>query len=198
MQEIRLENDVVLLRPVEINDIEAITNVASDPQIWEHLSVTLLTTEAVENYVHNAVNERENGASYMFVVIDKNTDKLIGCTSFLDISLAHKRLEIGATWYHPSVWRTAINTNCKFLLFQYCFENLELNRVQIKTGHENDRSQKAIERVGAVKEGVLRSHMIRKEGTIRNTVMYSIIAEDWKQLKEKFTNHLLNHYKSSI
>jgi len=193
MEEIILENEIVKLRPVQIDDVEAITAAANDAQIWEHMSVTLLSKEAVQNYIENAIKEREKGISYMFAVIDKKTDAIVGCTSFLDISFPHKRLEIGSTWYNPSVWRSAINTNCKFLLFRYCFEELQLNRVQIKTGHENYRSQKAIERIGAVKEGVLRNHMIRKEGIIRHTVMYSVILEDWTQLKAKFIGHLLKY-----
>ncbi|MEK4385527.1 GNAT family protein [Solibacillus sp. FSL W7-1464] len=191
MEDILLENKIIKLRPVQLSDIEAITNAANDARIWEHMSVTLLSKEAVQNYIENAMKEREKGISYMFAVIDKKTDEIVGCTSFLDISFPHKRLEIGATWYHPSAWRSAINTNCKFLLFQYCFEVLKLNRIQIKTGHENYRSQKAIERIGAVKEGVLRNHMIRKEGIIRHTVMYSVIAEDWGKLKTKFIDDLL-------
>ena len=193
MEEIILENEIVKLRPVQIDDVEAITAAANDERIWEHMSVTLLSKEAVQNYIENAIKEREKGISYMFAVIDKKTDAIVGCTSFLDISFPHKRLEIGSTWYNPSVWRSAINTNCKFLLFRYCFEELQLNRVQIKTGHENYRSQKAIERIGAVKEGVLRNHMIRKEGIIRHTVMYSVILEDWTQLKAKFIDHLLKY-----
>ncbi|MEK4079715.1 GNAT family N-acetyltransferase [Solibacillus sp. FSL K6-1126] len=191
MEEIIVENDIVKIRPVQMSDIEAIANAANDERIWEHMSVTLLTQEAVENYIENAIKEREKGISYMFAVIEKKTDNIVGCTSFLDISFPHKRLEIGATWYNPTVWRSAINTNCKFLLFQYCFEVLNLNRIQIKTGHENYRSQKAIERIGAIKEGVLRNHMIRKEGTIRHTIMYSVIVEDWEKLKTRFINGLL-------
>ena len=146
MENILLENDVVLLRPVELSDIEAIVEAANDKRIWEHMSVNLLTKEAVEKYVENAIVERKSQVSYMFVIIEKKTNSVVGCTSFLDISIAHKRLEIGATWLNPAVWRTQINTNCKYLLLKYCFEQLKLNRVQIKTGHENLRSQKAIER----------------------------------------------------
>ena len=191
MENILLENDVVLLRPVELSDIEAIVEAANDKRIWEHMSVNLLTKEAVEKYVENAIVERKSQVSYMFVIIEKKTNRVVGCTSFLDISMAHKRLEIGATWLNPAVWRTQINTNCKYLLLKYCFEQLKLNRVQIKTGHENFRSQKAIERIGAVKEGILRNHMIRKEGIIRHTVMYSIIKEEWETVKENFKRDLL-------
>lgn len=191
MEIIVLENDVVLLRPIELGDIEEIAEAAKDERIWEHMQVNLTTIEAVENYVKNAIAERNSNTSYMFVIIDKKTNKIVGCTSFLDISPMHKRLEIGATWLNPIVWRTPLNTNCKFLLLTYCFEQLKLNRVQLKTGHENRRSQKAIERIGAMKEGVLRNHMIRKEGIIRHTVMYSIIKEDWFTVKEMFIKHLL-------
>lgn len=191
METIILENEIVQLRPIQLTDIEAITSAANDPRIWPHLSVTLLDRTSVENYVKKAIEEREQGISYLFAVIDKKTGELVGCTSFLDIALPHKRLEIGATWYTPSVWRTAINTNCKFLLLQYCFEELQLHRVQIKTGHENTRSQQAIERIGAQNEGVLRNHMITKDGAIRHTVMYSIILEDWPHVKYRFIEQLL-------
>lgn len=191
MENILLENDVVLLRPVELSDIDEILEAAKDEKIWEHMSVNLVTKEAVEKYVEKAIKERNAQVSYMFVIIDKNTNKIVGCTSFLDISLAHKRLEIGATWLNPIVWRTKINTNCKFLLLQYCFEQLHVNRVQIKTGHQNKRSQKAIERIGAVKEGILRNHMIKRNGTIRHTVMYSIMKEEWPTVKERFIECLL-------
>ncbi|MBD8036419.1 GNAT family N-acetyltransferase [Solibacillus sp. A46] len=192
MKNILLENDIVLLRPIEIGDIEGISKAANDERIWEHMSVSLLDLASVESYVKNAIADREKGITYTFVVIEKKTNRIVGCTSFLDISLPHKRVEIGSTWYQPSVWRSAINTNCKFLLLQYGFEELQLNRIQIKTGHENIRSQQAIERIGAVKEGILRNHMIRKEGTIRHTVMYSIVAEEWEKVKAKFTQELLN------
>ena len=191
MENVLLENEIVKLRQVELTDIDAITEAANDVCIWEHMSVSLFDRASVENYVKKAIDEREKGISYMFAVIDKKTGVLVGCTSFLDIALSHKRLEIGSTWYSPKVWRTAINTNCKFLLLQYSFEVLQLNRVQIKTGHENTRSQKAIERIGAQKEGVLRNHMIRKEGTIRHTVMYSVILDDWVQVKQRFMEELL-------
>ena len=191
MDYIELENDVVYLRPIEVGDSLAILEAAKDERIWEHMSVSLLTKEAVDNYVQNAIVERNAQVSYIFVIINKKTNMIVGCTSFLDISLVHKRLEIGSTWLNPSVWRTPINTNCKYLLLQYCFEQLQLNRVQIKTGHENFQSQKAIERIGAIKEGTLRNHMIRKEGMIRHTVMYSIIREEWPLVKKHFKECLL-------
>ena len=190
MNEIILQNEVIELRPIQIEDVEGIFKAAQFPEIWEHMSDSLLTEEAVQHYVKKAIAEREAGLSYKFVIVHKELKQIIGSTSFLDIADAHKRLEIGATWLNPRFWNTNVNTICKFLLLQYCFEDRELNRVQIKTGHENHRSQKAIERLGATKEGYLRNHMIQRDGRIRHTVMYSIIKEDWPAIKQKFLTDL--------
>ena len=186
-----IENDVVALVPMQREHIDGIFEVAQNSRIWEHMSVDLTTKENVIRYVEDALNKRANGTDFAFVIIDQLTKKIIGCTWFLDIEMSHKRLEIGSTWITPSHWRTSVNTNCRCLLLQYCFEELQLHRVQIKTGHENVRSQKAIERIGATKEGVLRNHMIRKEGMIRHTVIYSIIQEEWPQIKQHFEESLL-------
>ena len=188
---ISLENEAVQLRSIQKTDEEGILKAARYPEIWEHMSVSLLTREAVQRYIENAIKEREANQSHTFVIVDKKTNEIIGSTSFLDIALNHKRVEIGSTWIGPQYWRTNINTNCKFLLLRYCFEELELNRVQIKTGHENFRSQRAIERLGATKEGVLRNHMVRKMGNIRHTVMYSIIKEEWPKIRARFESELL-------
>lgn len=193
MKEIYLENEIVHIRPVCLEDVDGLWKAANSPEIWYHMPVSLLTKESVLNYVKNAIKDREANLTYMFVIVHKESNEIIGSTSFLDIADAHKRLEIGSTWLQPENWRTNINTNCKYLLLRYCFENLGLNRVQIKTGHENYRSQKAIERLGAVKEGTLRNHMIKREGAIRHTVMYSIIKEEWPDIKRRFLNELLNY-----
>lgn len=191
MNEIILQNEVIELRPIQEGDVEGIFRAANYPKIWEHLSDLLLSEDAVQHYVEKAIQEREAGLSYKFVIIHKESKQIIGSTSFLEISPSHKRLEIGATWLTPSFWKTNVNTICKFLLLQYCFEEKKLNRVQIKTGHENHRSQKAIERLGATKEGYLRNHMIQRNGKIRHSVMYSIIKEDWPAIKERFLKKLL-------
>lgn len=186
-----LENDVVKLVPVNTEHIDGILKAARFPEIWEHLSVTLLDRDSVVQFVEDSIKKREAKTDYPFVIIDAQTNEVIGSTTYMDISMGHKRLEIGSTWLTPAYWRSNMNTNCKFLLLKYGFEELGLNRIQIKTGHENIRSQKAIERLGAVKEGILRNHMIRKEGTIRHTVMYSITSEEWPEMKKRFKEELL-------
>ncbi|MCY9548125.1 GNAT family N-acetyltransferase [Lysinibacillus xylanilyticus] len=186
MKFIALENDVVLLKPLEHEDMQGLLGAASYPEIWSHMSTTIEKMADVNNFVDNALETKREKTEFPFVVVDKKSGQIIGSTRFMDIDETHKRLEIGTTWITPAFWRTAINTNCKYLLLQYCFEVLNLQRVQIKTDHENLRSQKAIERLGATKEGVLRNHMVRKDGTVRHTVMYSITQQEWPQVK----NHL--------
>lgn len=192
MKEITLSNEVVCLRSMEILDADGIFAAAQDERIWRHMTQAIDSKESTVQYIQQAITVKKQGTEYPFVIIDQLSKEIIGSTRFLDIDLVHKRLEIGSTWINPSYWRSSVNTNCKFLLLQYGFEVLMLQRIQLKTDHENYRSQQAIERIGAVKEGVLRNHMIRTDGTVRHTVMYSITAEEWPVVK----NHLLNKMNS--
>lgn len=184
MEFITLENEVVKLKPLELSDIQGILEAGSYPEIWSHMPTTIEKREDVNNFVENALLTRSGKTEFPFVIVDKQSGNIIGSTRYMDIDVKHQRLEIGYTWLTPAYWRTAINTHCKYLLLLYCFEYLHLQRVQIKTDHENIRSQRAIERIGATKEGILRNHMIRKDGSIRHTVMYSITIEEWPQVKK--------------
>jgi len=180
-----LENNVVLLRPLVREDSQALLAAGSYPEIWSYMSTTIEDKSDVHNFVENALSNKSLMKEYPFVIVDKLSGQIIGSTRFMDIDSKHQRLEIGTTWLTPSFWRTAVNTNCKYLLLTYCFEVLGLQRVQIKTDHDNIRSQKAIERIGATKEGVLRNHMIRKDGSTRHTVMYSITLQEWPEVKAR-------------
>ncbi|MCZ2259518.1 GNAT family N-acetyltransferase [Sporosarcina sp. G11-34] len=195
MESIYLNGNTVFLRLMTTDDVEGIYACSQDERIWTHLSRALQTKEDVQNYIEQALINRETGTEYPFVIVLRETNKVIGSTRFLDISSEHKRLEIGWTWLHPSFWRTTINTECKYLLLSYCFEQLQFQRVQIKTGHENIQSQKAIERIGAKKEGVLRNHMIRPNRKVRHTVMYSVIKEEWHEVK-KHLEKLMEKYEN--
>ncbi len=183
MEFITLENVVVKLKPLELSDTQGLLEAGSYPEIWSHMSTTIEKREDVNSFVENALKAKNEKTEFPFVIVDKQSGDIIGSTRFMDIDDKHQRLEIGYTWLTPAYWRTAINTNCKYLLLRYSFEHLHLQRVQIKTDHDNIRSQKAIERIGATKEGILRNHMIRKDGTTRHTVIYSITIEEWPQVK---------------
>ncbi len=185
MKFIALENEVVLLRPLVKEDVQGLLTAGSYPEIWSYLSTTIEDERDVHNFVEKALSSKMQMEEFPFVIVDKRSGQIIGSTRYMDIDSKHKRLEIGNTWITPAFWRTAVNTNCKYLLLSYCFEVIGLQRVQIKTDHENTRSQKAIERIGATKEGVLRNHIVRKDGSTRHTVMYSITIEEWPEVKAR-------------
>ncbi|WP_318616585.1 GNAT family N-acetyltransferase [Sporosarcina sp. YIM B06819] len=194
MENIQLIGEAVLLRPMTKEDGEGIYACCRDERIWSHMSQSLQTRKDVDAYIEQALVNRDAGTEYPFVIVLRATNEIVGSTRFFDIATAHKRLELGHTWLHPSVWRTNVNTECKYLLLSYCFEQLQFQRVQIKTGHENIQSQKAIERIGAKKEGILRNHMIRPNGKVRHTVMYSVVQEEWLEVKQRIEG-LMGEYR---
>ncbi|KAB2332291.1 GNAT family N-acetyltransferase [Cytobacillus depressus] len=184
MESIILENEIVCLKEMEENDADGVFEASQDELIWKHMTLNIAIKEDAVEFVQKALILKEKGIEFPFVIIDKRTKQIIGSTRFLDLHMEHKRLEIGYTWLNPKYWRTKTNTNCKYLLLEYCFEKLNLRRVQLKTDHENFRSQQAIERIGGIKEGILRNHMIRQDGTARHSVMYSITQEEWPVVKK--------------
>ena len=129
---------------------------------------------------------RENGIRYTFTVWDKMEQAFAGSTSFLNISEADDRLEIGATWYGRKFQRTGLNRHCKFLLLSYTFEVLKAVRVEFRTDERNTDSRTAIEKIGGIYEGTLRTHMLMPDGHRRNTACYSILSSEWMDLKNKF------------
>ncbi|WP_232242981.1 GNAT family N-acetyltransferase [Paenibacillus sp. GSMTC-2017] len=138
-----------------------------------------------QSYVEAAIAERECGEQFPYVVFDKQLQKIVGMTRYLRISPSHKNVNIGWTWYSPEVWRSSVNTECKYLLLKYAFEGWEAVRVEIITTTTHNRSQKAIERLGATREGIL-----RKKYNGLDYVIYSIIDEDWADVKSRLEAYL--------
>jgi len=139
--------------------------------------------ENTRRYIEEALAMREAGNRFAFAVTDTNTGKVLGSTSYHDIIPAVKRVEIGYTWYAKSVQRSHVNTTCKLLLMTHAFETLGCHVVGWRTDNFNFASQNAIERLGAKKDGVIRGHALRRDGTIRDTVMYSLRAGEWPEVK---------------
>ncbi|WP_440480345.1 GNAT family N-acetyltransferase [Rossellomorea vietnamensis] len=158
----------------------------NDPEIWRYMLLEITTLEEVEKWVTAAVRLRDQQTALPFAVVLKEQNKIIGSTRLFEINLTQKSCELGSTWYSKDHQRSFVNSNCKYLILQYCFEVLGMMRVQLKTDERNLRSQKAIERMGAVKEGVLRKERILSGGYVRNAVVYSIIDEEWPSIKEGF------------
>jgi RimJ/RimL family protein N-acetyltransferase len=157
---------------------------ADDERIWEH-TLVLARGPEFDAWFDSAMANANAGLQVPFTVRRLGDGKLVGSTSFLDPNLRHKRIEIGSTWYNPEVWATAINPESKLLLLTHAFEVLEVNRVAFVTDVRNEHSQAAIAKLGAVREGICRAHMVTQGGRIRDSVLFSIIAPEWPQVKER-------------
>ena len=189
-KEIILENTFLLVRPISENDIDNLVTVATkDKDLLQFSPTPIYTKELLKKYIDKAVDNRRNKNRYTFIVFDKIKNAFAGSTSFLNISNADDRLEIGATWYGKEFQRTGLNRNCKYLLLEYAFENLGAVRVEFRTDERNLASRKAIEKIGAQFEGILRRHTLLYDGFRRNTVCYSILKSEWSDLKNQPPNN---------
>ncbi|PGY14179.1 GNAT family N-acetyltransferase [Bacillus sp. AFS031507] len=177
-----LQGENVNLIPISMDHLEGLWEAAKPNEIWTYMATKVRSKNEMEQMIKAALKARENGSEYTFTVVN-NENQVIGSTRFLDISPRHKSAEIGSTWYHPDVWRTKVNTECKFLLLTHAFENWNLTRVQLKTDSRNERSQQAIARIGAVKEGILRKDRIISDGYTRDTVFFSILCHEWDNVR---------------
>jgi N-acetyltransferase len=177
-----LEGRHVLLRPMVRGDGPAIVQAASDGKLWELFYTSVPDADGIADYLDKAFEEQRYGRAMPFVVIEKATGTIIGATRFLRMNKDALRLEIGATFYAARTQRTAINSETKLLLLQHAFEVLNCQCVQIRTDTFNFQSQRAIERLGAKKDGVLRNHAFLK-GRMRDLVVYSILASEWEGAK---------------
>ena len=179
------------LEPLAEKHLASLVRHGADAEIWRWMP-TLRDDpcESVRAWFERAVAAAVRGDVVAWAIIDVASGEAVGGTTYLDIAMADKRIEIGSTWHGRAFWRTAINTECKFLLLRHAFETLGCNRVQLKTDARNVRSQAAIARLGAVREGVLRAQMVMPDGWVRDTVMYSIIAPEWPAVKARLEGFL--------
>jgi RimJ/RimL family protein N-acetyltransferase len=168
-----------------------LSEAATDPRIWEFLSMDGAAPERFLPMYEAALQAREQGTEYPFVVYHKPSGKLIGSTRYLHLDERNRKLEIGWTWIKPEYWRTGINFECKLLLITYAFETLDIVRLQLLTSDQNFRSQKAIQKIGGVFEGVLRNERIRHTGLPRNSAFYSILDTEWESARAKILDQLM-------
>lgn len=174
-----LENDRALLRPLQATDIDEFRKIAFDKDIWRY-SVSRIYNEAdLQDYMLRAFRDKEKCARYPFAIIDKLTGQVAGSTSYCNIFFHDSRLEIGFTWLAPAYQKTGLNRACKFLLVDYAFNQMGMQRVEFKTDAINRKSRNALKGIGAVQEGILRSHTLMHDGRRRNTVYFGILKRDW-------------------
>jgi RimJ/RimL family protein N-acetyltransferase len=180
-----LRGEHVRLEPLAFSHASDLLVAAQDDAIWSYMSIHRpQSIEDVHAWITATLTERDAGESVPFAIVEPATDRAIGSTRYMDIQPENNALEIGWTWLGSAYWRSAINTECKYLLLCHAFETLDAHRVQLKTDLRNVRSQNAIARLGAMREGVLREHRIVK-GYRRSSVYFSILAPEWPEVKAR-------------
>jgi N-acetyltransferase len=191
VEPVTLTGKHVRLEPLSESHIPGLTLAGGDSSIWRYMLYGEVTSEErMADWVRDILSRKAVGTDQPFAVIHLASGKVAGATRYMEIRPAHRGLEIGGTWYGTEYQRTAVNTECKYLLLWHAFEALGCIRVQIKTDARNERSQKAIERIGAVREGILRNHMILEGGIYRDSVYYSIIEGEWPSVKARLEQML--------
>jgi len=181
-----LTGKYVRLEPLSELHIPGLTVAGCDPSIWRYMLYGEVTSEEkMADWVRDILSRKAAGTDQPFAVVHLNSGKVAGATRYMEIRPVHRSLEIGGTWYGKDFQRTPVNTEAKYLLLRHAFEVLGCIRVQLKTDLRNERSQKAIERLGAVREGVLRNHMILEGGLYRHSVFYSILESEWPAVKAR-------------
>ena len=186
IEPLTLTGHTVRLEPLQESHVLDLCRVGLDPAIWRWMLYGSIDSEPkMHRFIHQLLDWQQAGETLPFAVIHLGESRAIGCTRYMELAPERSALEIGGTWYGRSYQRTAVNTECKYLLLQHAFEVYGCIRVQLKTDLNNLRSQHAIERIGAVKEGVLRHHMIRPDGSVRDTVYYSILDREWLEVKTR-------------
>lgn len=192
-QNMILEDDFVLLRPLELADVDNLLDISlNEPETWKYSLVPANGKENLINYIQLAIKARENKTEFPFIVYDKKSGKYAGSTRFYDINLPFKTLQLGYTWYGKDFRGTGLNKHCKYLLLQFAFETLGMERVEFRADNNNQRSIEAMKSIGCKVEGVLRSNMPTYEGVVRrDSIILSILKEEWfTEVKENLSKKL--------
>jgi RimJ/RimL family protein N-acetyltransferase len=180
-----LEGSVVRLEPLGLHHLDGLSAVGLDPEIWRFTIAKVDSRSAMERYIAQALAEQRAGIALPFATLLQASGKVIGSTRFHSAVPVHRRVEIGWTWLGRAWQRTAANTEAKYLMLRHAFESWGCLRVEFKTSALNQRSRAALSRIGAVEEGILRSHMINEDGTVRDSVYFSILESEWPGVKLK-------------
>jgi RimJ/RimL family protein N-acetyltransferase len=191
---ITLENEHARLAPLALDHLAALFSAGRDEDLWRFATGAPWKREQdARAWIEQALGEQAAGRQTPFAIFDRAAGRVVGSTRYLDIQPQHRGLEIGHTWLAPAAQRTAVNTSCKLLLMAHVFETLGALRVCFKTDLRNERSQRALARSGATREGVLRCHMILWDGHVRDSVYFSVIRAEWPRVKAGLQARLARH-----
>lgn len=193
IEKIELKGEKVKLVPLEKFHRDDLLNAAADGKLWELWFTSVPSPKNIDSYIEHALSQKQNGTEFPFVVIDRKSGELLGSTRYYNLQPENRRLEIGYTWYAKKQQRTGVNTECKYLLLKYAFEDLNCIAVQLVTNWHNLRSRAAINRLGAKQDGVLRNHILNEDGTYRDTVVFSITDQEWHGVKKSLEYEIKKH-----
>jgi RimJ/RimL family protein N-acetyltransferase len=187
-----LENERVLLRPLEFSDFDNLLAFSLDePELWEYSLQKGSGKDGLKIYIETALNNREKENSYPFIIIDKKNNSYAGSTRFYDMQITNKALQLGFTWYGKNFQRTGLNQNCKFLLLDFAFEKMNMERVEFRADYENKKSITAMKGIGCIEEGVMRKNFVKPNGERRDSIVLSILKQEWLNgVKENLLNRL--------
>jgi RimJ/RimL family protein N-acetyltransferase len=184
IEPVTLVGTKVVLEPLAIEHLDGLIAAVKDGELWKLWFTSIPSPESAEAYIQTALEMRSNAGALPFIVREKASNKIIGCTRYFNVDEVNQRLEIGYTWYSQSYQRTIVNTECKYLLLTHAFEKLDAIAVEFRTHWHNHKSRAAIARLGAKQDGVLRNHTKSAEGVYRDTVVFSIIDLEWPVVKQ--------------
>ena len=193
VQPLVMRHNGVRLEPLALSHEDGLRAAAADGELWKLRITSVPEPHETRAYIETALKMREDGHRFAFAVVDDATGTVLGTTSYHDILPAVKRVEIGWTWYRKSAQRSHVNTTAKLLMMGHAFDQLGCNVVGWRTDNYNFASQRAIERLGARKDGVIRGHALRRDGTIRDTVMYSMRSGEWPEARAQLLYLLERH-----
>ena len=194
IEPVTLSGSKVLLEPLSLEYLDGLSEAVKDGELWNLWYTSIPSPEKAEEYIKTALDMRANAGAMPFIIRDKESDMIIGCTRYFNVDEVNQRLEIGHTWYSESYQRTAANTESKYLLLSHAFEELHAIAVEFRTHWHNHKSRAAIARLGAKQDGVLRNHTRSADGIYRDTVVFSIIDLEWPAVKQSLKFKLNRQY----
>lgn len=196
--EVVLETNNIKLQPINITHKEDLINASADGNLSDLWFTSVPTLNNIENYITKAIEDFKLDKGLAFIVIDKKTNKVIGTTRFTNATPEHRRLEIGYTWYSQTFQKTYVNSECKLLLLTHAFEELKAIAIEFRTNWYNFPSRNAILRLGAKQDGILRNHQIMPDGSLRDTIIFSIIESEWKTCKRALRYKIEQIHKKNL
>lgn len=198
IERVVLEGNQVCLQPLSLDHHKALCEIGLEEELWRWTPYQIITSDQMQNYLSEALKEEAEGRALPFVTIEKKNGQIVGSTRFGNIDCTHRHVEIGWTWITPKWQRSFVNTEAKYLMLKYAFEELCCLRVEFKTDSLNERSRRALLRIGGKEEGTFRNHMVTWSGRIRHSVYYSITDAEWSTVKASLEEKLKNSNQYSI